>query len=41
MTLGLPRGGALPFIDGARLDDGQLLPIVAGVDNMRSTRVGG
>lgn len=41
LTLQLPRGAAVPFIDGARLDDQQLLPVVVGVDNSRSSRVCG
>lgn len=39
LTLGLPRGATVPFIDGARLDDGQLFPIIVGIDNTRSRRV--
>lgn len=39
LTLALPRGGAVPFVDGWGLEDGQLLPVVVGVDNTRSKRV--
>lgn len=39
LTLALPRGAAVPFVDGWPLDDGQLLPVFVGVDNARSKRV--
>ena len=39
LSLGLPHGAAIPFIDGGRLDNWMLFPITAGVNNSHSSMV--